>query len=246
MLGVGVDPITVDELHAEIRGFVEGGRRAIVLNANAHCLNLAYRDPSLRSFLNAADIVFCDGAGVRLAARLLGRRIPERITYADWTWRLAEFAAREGFSLYLLGSCPGVARAAAEKLTARYPNLKVSGAHHGYFDHSFGSSGNEEVVREINARAPDILIVGFGMPLQEYWMMENRDRLNAGVALTGGAAFDYVSGGLRRGPRLLTDNGFEWLARLLIQPRRLWRRYLIGNPLFLFRVLKQRILSGKG
>ncbi|MCA1688781.1 MAG: WecB/TagA/CpsF family glycosyltransferase, partial [Actinobacteria bacterium] len=84
-------------------------------------------------------------------------------------------------------------------------------------------------------------LVGFGMPLQEYWLMENRNRLDANVALTGGAVFDYVSGELRRGPRVLTENGLEWLARLLIEPRRLWRRYLIGNPLFLARVLEQRL-----
>lgn len=245
LLGVGVDSLTVEELHTEIRGFVKDGARALVLNANAHCLNLAYREPALRSFLNAADIVFCDGVGVMLAARILGRRIPERITYADWMWQLADFAAREGFSLYLLGARPGVAREAAERLMARYPGLEISGVHHGYFDHSPGGVENEAVVREINARTPDILVVGFGMPLQERWLMENHDRLEAKVALTGGAVFDYVSGGLRRGPRLLTDNGFEWLARLFIQPRHLWRRYLIGNPLFLTRVLKQRIFSGK-
>lgn len=96
------------------------------------------------------------------------------------------------------------------------------------------------MVREINASAPDILLVGLGMPLQERWLMQNREKLNAGVALMGGAVFDYVSGGLRRGPRLLTDNGLEWLARLLVEPRRLWRRYLVGNPLFLARVLGQR------
>ena len=99
-------------------------------------------------------------------------------------------------------------------------------------------------MRQINTAEPDILLVGFGSPLQERWLMENRDRVNAHVALTGGAVFGYVSGELRRGPRLLTDNGFEWLARLLVEPRRLWRRYLLGNPLFLLRVLMQRLVSG--
>jgi N-acetylglucosaminyldiphosphoundecaprenol N-acetyl-beta-D-mannosaminyltransferase len=123
----------------------------------------------------------------------------------------------------------------------RHPGLDISGIHHGHFDHTPGSRENEAVVRRVNAARPDILIVGLGMPLQERWLMENRHTIDAGVALTGGAVFDYVSGGLRRGPRLLTDNGFEWLARLLIEPRRLWRRYLIGNPLFLLRVLGQRL-----
>ncbi len=241
VLGVGVDPLTAEELEAEVGRLVRENAHALVLNANAHCLNLCYEDAELRDFLNRAEIVFCDGAGVALAARALGGRIPERITYADWTWRLAAFAAKRGYTLYLLGARPGVAERAAKRLRAREPELRISGSHHGYFDHRAGSPENEAVVRQINAARSDILLVGLGMPLQERWLMENWGRIDAGVALTGGAVFDYVSGGLRRGPRLLTDNGLEWLARLLVEPRRLWRRYLVGNPLFLLRVLRQRL-----
>lgn len=237
-----MDPVTVEELHAEIGETIRDGRHALVLNANVHCLNLAYIDPALRNFLNEAEVVFCDGAGVMLAARLLGRRIPERITYADWIWRLAAYAASEGFTLYFLGARPGVGEKAAEKLEEQYPDLRIAGVHHGYFDRSTDSPQNEAVITEINAVAPDILLVGFGMPLQERWLMENWHRIDTRVALTGGAVFDYVSGGLRRGPRILTDNGFEWLARLLVEPRRLWRRYVVGNPVFLLRVIRQRII----
>lgn len=243
VLGVGVDPLTVDELHAEISYLIREGRHALVLPVNVHYLNLAYTDPSIKDFLNGAEVVFCDGAGVMLAARILGRSIPERITYADWTWQLAEFAASEGFSLYFLGGRPGEAEKAAKRLRQRHPGLKMAGARHGYFDHTFGSEENEAVIERVNAARPDILLVGFGSPLQERWLMENRDRIDARVALTGGAVFSYVSGGLQRGPRLLTDNGFEWLARLLVEPRRLWRRYLVGNPVFLLRVLRQRLSS---
>jgi N-acetylglucosaminyldiphosphoundecaprenol N-acetyl-beta-D-mannosaminyltransferase len=100
-------------------------------------------------------------------------------------------------------------------------------------------------MNEINAAKPQILVVGFGMPRQERWLMENWDRVDANFALAGGAVFDYFSSRLRRGPRLLTDNGFEWLARLLVEPARLWRRYLLGNPLFLLRVLRQRLSPEK-
>ena len=238
-----MNPVTVEGLHREVGRLIRSGNRGSVLNVNVQCLNLCYEDPELRRFLNCADVIFCDGAGVMLAARLLGRRIPERITYADWAWRLAAFADAEGFSVYLLGARPGVTQEAARRLQARYPDLEIVGVHHGFFDHAAGSLENEAVVREINDARPDILLAGMGMPLQEYWLMENRDRLQAGVALTGGAVFDYVSGGLRRGPRVLTHSGFEWLARLLVEPRRLWRRYLIGNPLFLLRVLRQRFVE---
>jgi N-acetylglucosaminyldiphosphoundecaprenol N-acetyl-beta-D-mannosaminyltransferase len=239
VLGVGVDPITVDGLHAQIARLVRTGRLGLILNVNAHCLNLCHEDSALRDALNSADIVFCDGAGVMLAARMLGGCIPVRITYAAWIWRLADFAAAEGFSLYFLGARPGVAQEAAGRLRERYPGLRIVGVRHGYFDHSAGSDENEAVLQEINTAAPDILLAGLGMPLQERWLTQNRQRLEAGVALSGGAVFDYVSGRVRRGPRLLTKSGFEWLARLLNEPRRLWRRYLLGNPLFLLRVLRQ-------
>jgi N-acetylglucosaminyldiphosphoundecaprenol N-acetyl-beta-D-mannosaminyltransferase len=246
VLGVGVDPITVDELHAEIARLVRTGRLGLVLNVNAHCLNLCYEDAALRDSLNGADVVFCDGAGVMLAARMLGGRIPARITYAAWIWRLADFAAAEGFSLYFLGARPGLAQEAARRLRRRYPGLRIVGVRHGYFDHSAGSGENETVLEEINAAAPDILLVGLGMPLQERWLIQNRQRLNAGVALSGGAVFDYVSGRVRRGPPILTESGFEWLARLLNDPRRLWRRYLLGNLLFLLRVLSQILWKTTG
>ncbi len=246
VLGVGVDPVTVEGLHAEIKRLLVSGERGTVLNVNANCLNILYDDAALRGFFDNADLVVCDGSGVMLAARLLGGRIPERITYADWAWRLASFARAEGLSLFLLGAGPGVAERAARELRTRFPGLNISGVEHGYFDRTPGGRENEAVLRKVNAARPDILIVAMGMPLQERWLMENRHRLDAGVALTGGAVFDYVSGGLRRGPRLLTDNGFEWLARLLVEPRRLWRRYLLGNPLFLLRVFGQLLVGRAG
>lgn len=242
VLGVWVDALTVAGLHAKILGIVREGGHVLVLHANVHGLNLCYRDPELRTFFNSAPVVFCDGAGVVLGARILGGRLPERITYADWAWQLADFAEGEGLSLFFLGGRPGVAKRASSLLRERYPNLKVAGALHGYFDQAVGSPENEVVLKEINAARPEILLVGLGMPLQERWLMRNWERIDAHVALTGGAVFDYVSGELKRGPRLLTDNGFEWLARLVIEPKRLWRRYVIGNPLFLARVLKQRLV----
>ena len=243
MLEVGVDCITVEGLHTEVARLVRR-RGGVVLNANAHCLNLCHEDEGLRDFFAAADVVFCDGTGVRLAARMLGERLPERITYADWLPRLAALAEEQGFTLFFLGARPGVAWEAARRLEASHPDLRIVGVRHGYFDHRAGSPENGAVVAEINAARPDVLLVGLGMPLQERWLMENRRRLDVGVTLTGGAVFDYASGRLRRGPRLLTDNGLEWLARLIVEPRRLWRRYLLGNPLFLARVLAQRWREG--
>ena len=156
-------------------------------------------------------------------------------------WKLAEFSVENGHSIFFLGAKPGVAEKASEKLRFRYPDLMISGIHHGYFNKDENSLENRRVIRAINESQPDILLVAFGMPLQEKWLMANWDKVHAHVALTGGAVFDYISGSLQRGPRWMTDHGLEWLARLLIEPRRLWKRYLIGNPLFIYRVLRERI-----
>ena len=243
LLGVRVHPLTVEELHQRLAGYIDNRQHALVFHANVHGINLAVKDTAMMAALNRAEIVFCDGAGVILGARLLGHHIPERITYADWMWQLAEFAAGRGDSLFFLGARPGVAQAAAVRLVERFPTLQIAGVQDGYFNKSIGHPENEAVVRCINERRPNILVVGMGMPLQEQWLSENWGRIEANVALTGGAVFDYLSGELQRAPEWMTGNGLEWLGRLLIEPRRLWRRYLVGNPIFLSRVLKERFIG---
>lgn len=193
--------------------------------------------------MNQSEIDFCDGSGVILAARLLGFRIPERITYADWMWRLADYASQNQFSLFFVGGKAGVADKAAEVLRSRFPDLRIVGTQQGYFHKAAGDPENESVLEQINLTKPNIVVVGFGMPLQEKWLAENWARIDANIALTGGAVFDYVSGDLHRAPAWMTRYGLEWLGRLIIEPRRLWRRYLIGNPLFLWRVFIHDMIS---
>ena len=241
ILGVQVHPLTVDELHLQLANVIDRDGRARVLHVNVHGLNLAVEQAWMRDYLNEAEIVFCDGSGVILGARLLGRHIPQRITYADWMWQLAEFAVEHDYSLYFLGAKPGVAQAAADRLLAHFPTLKITGVQHGYFDRLRGSAENNAVIGHINEARPNILLVGMGMPLQEQWLCENWDCLNVNIALTGGAVFDYMSGELQRAPRWMTNHGLEWLGRLLIEPGRLWKRYLVGNPLFLGRVVQARM-----
>jgi len=237
ILGVKVNLLTTSELNHAIEQLVIANNKAMIPNVNVYALNLAFSHGWLREFFNEAPIVFCDGAGVILAGRLLGYKIPERITYADWMWQLAEFFNQKEVSFYFLGAADGIAAHAAQKLQERFPNLSIAGTHHGYFNKTLGHPENEGVIESINACKPNILVLGFGMPLQERWLIDNWDKIDANIALTGGAAFDYVSGNLRRGPSWLTDHGFEWLARLWIEPGRLWRRYVVGNPLFFVRLI---------
>jgi N-acetylglucosaminyldiphosphoundecaprenol N-acetyl-beta-D-mannosaminyltransferase len=157
------------------------------------------------------------------------------MTGADWIWGLSRLCELEGLPLYLLGSEPPLARDAARRLRREYPGLEVVGAHHGFFD--LDSPHNERVIEHIQTHAPRIVLVGMGTPKQELWVDRYAHRLDGAVVWTVGALFDYVSGRLPRAPHWLADNGLEWIFRLAIEPQRMWRRYLIGNPVFLTRVL---------
>jgi len=241
ILGVTIDSIVISNLHNKIDEFIIGNQKSIVSNVNIQALNLAFNNKWFRNFLNQSEIVFCDGFGVKVAAKILGFDIPERITYADWTWSLAKLCEENLFSLFFLGGKEQIAGLAAQKLKQRFPALPISGTHHGYFNKTFNHPENEAVIKAINEAKADILLIGFGMPLQEKWIMENFDRLDVKVFMPVGAAFDYVSGSVRRAPRWMTDHGLEWLGRLIIEPRRLWKRYIMGIPLFFWRVLLQRL-----
>jgi len=218
-------------------------KKTIVASGNAHSYNLSYEMPWFRAFLNVSDWVRMDGIGVIMAARLLGYSVSAsaRMTWADFMWDLALFCERHAISLYFLGGRPGVGEKAATNLKNRFKDLRIVGIQHGYFHKRHGSSENGALINRINLVKPDILVVGFGMPLQERWLVDNVDHLNVNVTFTAGAVFDYVSGELRRPPLWVTKNGLEWMGRLAIEPKRLWRRYLIGNFKFFIRVVKQRM-----
>ena len=208
-----------------------------VMYVNAHVVNQSHTTPGLGDALRRADLVYCDGYGVRLAARVLNLPVPHRMTGADWIWGLAALCELSGHRLYLLGSEPPIAREAAAKLRRWYPRLDVVGAHHGYF--GLDSPHNERVIEDINAHGPSLVLVGMGTPKQELWVDRYADQLGGAVVWTVGALFDYVSGHMPRAPRWLADNGLEWIFRLAIEPQRMWRRYLLGNPVFLTRVLSE-------
>lgn len=234
--------LTRCELITYIPRAAKQGRKIVVANVNIRAMNFACSLPWYRSFINESELVFCDGTGVILAAKMNGYDVDlkNRMTCPDYIECLAKECEKQQASLYLLAGKPGVVETAIGKLSAIAPNLRIGG-HHGYFEKT--GSENEAVIEEINQFSPDILYVGFGMPLQERWIIDNFDKVDAKVFLPLGACLDFYTGAVRRGPKLLTDNGLEWLSRLLTEPRRLWSRYLLGNSLFLYRVLKDMVLK---
>jgi N-acetylglucosaminyldiphosphoundecaprenol N-acetyl-beta-D-mannosaminyltransferase len=234
LFDIPIDLAQPAELLRTITGWANEGQTRRVMYVNAHVVNQSRSTPGLGDALRRADLVYCDGYGVRLAARVLGTPVPHRMTGADWIWGLATLCELTGQPIYLLGSDPPIAREAAARLRHWYPQLDVAGAHHGYFD--LDSPHNERVIEHINENPARIVLVGMGTPKQELWVDRYADRLDGAVVWTVGALFDYVSGHIPRAPRLLADNGAEWIFRLAIEPQRMWRRYLLGNPVFLSRV----------
>jgi N-acetylglucosaminyldiphosphoundecaprenol N-acetyl-beta-D-mannosaminyltransferase len=238
LFGVRVQTAPPEDLLRRILHFGQDGGRHRVSYVNAHVLNQSFSNPELRRVLQGSDLVYCDGYGVRLAARVVGLPVPHRMTGADWVWTVAALCQESGLSLYLLGSEPGSSAEAAAALKRWYPRLDVRGTHHGYF--GLDTPHSERVLEHVAEIKPDILLVGMGTPQQELWVERNHDRIDASVVWTVGALFDYVSGRVPRAPRWIADNGFEWIFRLAVDPRRMWRRYLLGNPAFLYRVLMER------
>jgi len=244
VLGTKFRPVTRDELISFLRATVKGrsqnAKRVTVLNVNVHALNIAYERSKFQQILNEADLVFCDGFGALLGAWLSGYRPPidGRHTPPDFLEDIARACHDADSGLFLLAGVEGVAEEAARKLTAAVPGLRVA-VHHGYF----GKNGpdNDAVVERVNAFRPGLLLVGFGMPIQEEWIRDNRSRLDADGIFSMGACLDFYTGRTARGPRWLTQFGLEWATRLVTEPRRLFGRYMIGNPLFLLRVLKEQV-----
>jgi N-acetylglucosaminyldiphosphoundecaprenol N-acetyl-beta-D-mannosaminyltransferase len=234
---IPIDLAQPADLLRTVASWASDRRARRVMYVNAHVVNQARVTPGLSQALQRADLVYCDGYGVRLAARALHREVPHRMTGADWIWGLAALCELSGQSVYLLGSEPPIARQAAARLSRWYPRLDVVGAHHGFFE--LDSPHNQRVVEDIVEHQPQIVLVGMGTPKQELWVDRYADQLGGAVVWTVGALFDYVSGHTPRAPRWLADNGLEWIFRLAIEPQRMWRRYLIGNPVFLSRVLAE-------
>jgi N-acetylglucosaminyldiphosphoundecaprenol N-acetyl-beta-D-mannosaminyltransferase len=239
VLGVRVDPITWPELRELVARNIQARVRTTVMYANAHVVNTAQRVPELADALRCADVVYCDGEGVRVAARLLGASLPARLTGADFIDDLARRAAELCLRVFWLGGRAGAAESALAALAARHPGLRVAGARHGYF--AKHGPETDAVIECIEASHADLVLVGMGTPTQELWVARQRARIAAPVVWCVGATADFVVGAQPRGPAVLTQHGFEWLARFASDPRRLFGRYVVGNPLFLARVLASRL-----
>ncbi len=226
VLGGEIDLARPEEVMAILTDWVAAGAPRLIANHNLHSLYLLRKRPELAAFFAEADLIEADSTPLLAFAGLLGlpARAFHRCTYLDWRPHFWSLANRHGWRIFYLGAAPGVAQRAAERLSADYPGA-VIGVCDGYFDAEPGSAGALAVIDKITAFAPDVLLVGMGMPRQELWILDNRAVLPPCVILPVGAAFDYEAGTQKAAPRWMGRAGLEWLFRLVSDPKRLWRRY---------------------
>jgi len=214
-------------------------RAKIILFAHPHALNLAYFDPALSKRMHRADLVLPDGVGIRIAARMLGRMLPNNVNGTDMLPVLCSGAVERGLPLVLVGGKPGVAKTCAERLQQGTPGLKIPIVSDGYL----GENESHRLVEQIRSIGPCMVLVGMGTPLQEAWAWNYLADLPGVSAVTVGGLFDFFAGRMERAPMAWREMGLEWLFRLIQEPRRMARRYLVGNPLFISLALMQRFRS---
>ncbi|AFY34770.1 WecB/TagA/CpsF family glycosyltransferase [Calothrix sp. PCC 7507] len=212
-------------------------RKITVANTNIHSFNLSMQFPWFYEFLQSSEIVHCDSVGILKAISYMGLNLPldYRASYSLLMPKILENCNHNRFSVFLLGAEPQYLKAALEKLRASYPNVSFAG-HHGYFDQE-DPIENQAVIQQINQVKPNILLMGMGMPVQEYWVKKHRNNLQVNAILLGGAIIDRMAGVVPDCPSYISNVGLEWLYRLWREPKRLAARYLLGNPAFVLHVM---------
>ena len=233
VLGVRTHNLSMDAAVDALADMASGDRRSQVCFANADCLNLACRDDTYRDTLATAQLVLPDGIGIRLGVKMTGQSIRHNVNGTDLFPRLCARLAREGRRVFLLGAKPGVPEKVQSYIEAHHPGLVVAGVRNGYFT----EAEEPQVLDQIRRAEADVLLVAFGAPRQDVWIRDRLSRLGVRVAMGVGGLFDFYSFSLPRAPQWVREIGMEWAFRLIQEPRRLWKRYIIGNVAFLTRVM---------
>lgn len=230
ILGVGVDIFDMTGAVQFLTDALSKDGMTKVYTPNSEILLHAYKNEDYADVLNRAELVTADGIGVVYASKILGSSLPERVSGFDLANELLAVSAPLNKSVYLFGSKPGVAEAAAEKITTLYPGIKIAGVADGYFD----AEKEKEIINDIDEKSPDILFVCLGFPKQECWIDAHSD-LNVKIAMGLGGSLDVFAGTVKRAPKFFRKFGIEWLYRLIKQPSRFIR--MLALPKFGFTVL---------
>lgn len=228
---------SLEGLIDEVERLISRGCGGYICFSTVHMVMEAYDNPEFAKIVNAADYIVTDGMPLVWMQKLQGAHDASRVRANDAMISLCRYAEEKGFSVGFYGSSEQVIRAIRTRAAREFPNLRITYSFSPPF-RQITREEDEEIVRGINAAAPDILFVGLGCPKQERWMASHKDRIKS-VMLGVGASFDFFAGNVKECPEWIGNIGLEWLFRLVQEPKRLWRRYLILNPRFLLLALTQ-------
>ncbi len=234
ILDVPVDRDGLDAIAARLVYLTEHARGALATYVNAHGLNVACSNSSYRMLLQAADAVIPDGMGIVWISRWLGQPIGRPVQHVEVMEKVAGAASAAGWRWYLLGGTEETLQGATHWFKQHYPLLRIVGTHPGYFP----AEASAAICRAINAAQPHLLVIGMGAPRQELWWKQHRDRLTVNLCWTVGGTLELMAG-RHRAPAWMQRHGLEWCYRLWQEPTRLWRRYLVGHPLLLWRLFRR-------
>jgi N-acetylglucosaminyldiphosphoundecaprenol N-acetyl-beta-D-mannosaminyltransferase len=240
ILGVGISAINIDIALDLIETWIAHRESLYICVTPVHSVMECQRDPELRRICNASGMTTPDGMPLVWLCRLNGHRHVDRVYGPDLMLALCERSVTGGYRHFFYGGAEGVSEQLAANLQLRFPGLVIAGTYFPPF-RPLTPEEDDQVVGMINETSPDVVWVGLGSPKQERWMAAHVGRVEAPTLIGVGAAFDFLTGRKRQAPRWMQRSGLEWLFRLLTEPRRLWRRYLVNNPLFVLLVLTQAL-----
>jgi N-acetylglucosaminyldiphosphoundecaprenol N-acetyl-beta-D-mannosaminyltransferase len=238
LFGVPIRAETLDQAVEAILERIERRTPTIHSVLNAGKVSKAANDPDFLELMNSFDLVHADGASIVLAGRVLGRRVPERVAGIDLMQRLVAEAAVRRLRPYFLGATPDIVSACVAELQRRHPLLQPAGFHHGYWNEE-SQAEESAVVETIRQSRPDMLFVAVPTPRKERFLVRHRDALGVPFAMGVGGSFDVIAGVVKRAPLTWQRLGMEWAYRLIQEPRRMWRRYLVTNSHFIWLLAKE-------
>ena len=234
LLGIPFHGLTSDQVLERVTAFIQAGKKSHqICLGNAYTVSLSWKDTELRRILDRADLVLADGMSIVWGGRWIGVDLPCRIAGPDFSESLCGYAEKMGYRVYFLGSTSDTLIKLKEVLLLKWPGLRIVGMQSPPMCDKLGPDDNNSIFNALHAAKPDILFVGMSTPKQEKWIASNMQSFEVPVCIGIGAAFDFISGRIPRAPLFFQKTGMEWLYRLYREPRRLWKRYLLGNFIFL-------------
>ena len=241
LLGINIDNYTMEETIIEIERLINYDKSSIIFTPNVHRIVSAYKDKFIREIYDNADMLIPDGLPLVWASKILRKPLRERVAGSDLFPYFCQNAAKKGYKIFLLGAEAGVAKKVKEILSKKIPNLQIVGTYSPSHDFENNKEENAKIIELIKKSKSDILFLGLGFPKEEKWLWKNKNEIKIPVSIGVGATFDFIAGNIKRAPKWIQKIGLEWFFRLCQEPRRLWKRYLIGNTIFFWLVLKEFI-----